>query len=136
MSSLKANPNEAFELLRFLLTQLLTSPFLHSGSLTFATILTLQMRNPFGKQQPQLTDGFGLPAGLSSPPDFASGRLTPPTKPILPRDDSLTFVPYCSASFISSAIFLENSSLFFMPASSRSASSPTRPKSVSQLNCP
>ena len=38
---------------------------------------------------------------------FASGRLTPPTKPILQTDDSLTFVPYRSASFISSAIFLD-----------------------------
>jgi hypothetical protein len=40
------------------------------------------MRIRPGQQQPQLTDGFGLPAGLSLSMDFSFGRLTPPTKPI------------------------------------------------------
>jgi len=42
----------------------LTSSFLHSGRLTFATIFALQMRNPFGKQQPQINSRFRTISGI------------------------------------------------------------------------
>src|ERR1700676_370180 len=67
------------------------------------------LRHHFPKRR--LQHQFMVGPELSSLPLsmlFASGRLTPPTKPILPTDDSLTFTPYHSATFISSAIFFKS----------------------------
>ena len=91
-----------------------TFHFLHSTTLTLATIVVLQMRNLLGWQRPQLTDGLGLPAGLSSSTDFSSGRLTPPTKPIaFPLQvPSVTRTPNFLSLSIAAANFDDSPSFF------------------------
>jgi hypothetical protein len=71
--------------------------FLHPDVLTFAYHFFWHMCNLLAKQQPQLTEGFGLSAGSSTSRALACGRLTPPTMPIaFPLQvPSVTFTPDC-----------------------------------------
>jgi hypothetical protein len=68
------------------------------------------------QQQPQLTDGFGLLVGRSSSTAFATGRLTPPTKPIaFPLQvPSVTLSPNFVSRSIAADNFLDDSPSLFV----------------------